>query len=1249
MIQRIYVRKKKEYRQAEERLLTKLKEILEERIEKVEIYNRYDVEGLTKEEFEKAIKTVFSEPPVDDVYEELPQEKMIIGVENLPDQFDQRADSAMQCLTVLSGKDTTKVKFATIYILKGKFKKNDRKKAIDFLINKAESQEASLEKLTSLEMGERRTTPEKTIEGFTFMSGGELQTLGEKLNLVMTLGDLKFVSEYFKTRERRDPTITELLVLDTYWSDHIRHTTFHTRLRNIEIEDGKYTKPIKETLKACEEMHISVYGKNRKRPITLMDIATLSMKALQKEGKLEKLDISKEVNAAAIRVQVEVEKENKKENENWIIFFKNETHNHLTEIDPYGGAATCLGGCIRDPLSGRAYVYQAMRVSGAGDPRTPIENTVAGKLPQRKIITESAKGFSSYGNQIGIAAGQAQEYYHEGFIAKRMEAGAVIAATKEDELTYEKPKDGDLVILLGGRTGRDGLGGAKGASEKQELEKIKEFSKQVQKGNPLTERKIQCLFRRKEATQLIKKCNDFGGGGIAVAVGELADGVTINLDQVQKKYEGLSGSELALSESQERMAVVVKKENAEKFIKYAQEENLEATIIAEVTESRRLVMHWNDEIIVDLSKDFINTSGTRIQNNVKIKAPKENAYFKEKEIKNIKDTWIKEMSKLNNASQQGMAEHFDSTIGSNTVIMPFGGKYQKTPSDGMVSKIPLIKGKTDTASYMTHGYDPYLSSWSPFHGAIYAILLSLTKLVALGSNFRNAKLTLQEYFEKMQDEESWGKPLAALLGAFYIENELEIPALGGKDSMSGTYDKINVPPTLVSFAVNLGKASETISQEIKKEGNALILFKQTKNEDKTPNLKIFKKHADFIYKEVQKGNILSMKAVEAGGIAVTLAKMSLGNRIGAKLEETLKNEEYFENSYGSIIVETSKENAQKYLKEEETILLGETIKDKFEIRNENITIEELQKSYEKTMEEVFPQYAKDEKREIPTLPKNETKFTTNIKTKVTKPKIFIPVMPGTNCEVDVARAFEKVGGETDTFILRNRDAKELKESVEEIAKRVKTAQIVMFPGGFSAGDEPDGSGKFIASVFRNTQIEEAFETLLHKKDGLVLGICNGFQAIIKLGLVPYGEFKPLNENAPTLTFNTIGRHVSKYITTKIISTKSPWLKLCKEGELHSIAISHGEGRLIASEKQVQEWARNGQIATQYTDLKGNATYDPIYNPNGSMYAIEGLTSKDGRVLGKMGHTERSGTNIAKNIYGNKNQPIFEAGIKYFTE
>lgn len=1246
MIQRIYIRKKKKYGQAEERLKARLGEILSDRLESVEIYNRYDVEGLTKDEFEKAILTVFSEPPVDDVYKEPPTGKMIIGVENLPDQFDQRADSAVQCLTVLSKKDNVKVRYAAIYVLNGDFKKTDRKKIVDFLINPAESKEASLEEAKKLETAEIKATPERIIEGFTFMSGGELQKLGEKLKLVMTLGDLKFISEYFKTRERRDPTITELLVLDTFWSDHIGHTTFHTQLRNIEIEDGKYNKPIKEALKAYENMRVSVYGKSRKRPITLMDMATICMKSLQKEGKLEKLDKLKDINAASVRIDVEVEKENKKEKEKWILFFKNETHNHLTEIDPYGGAATCLGGCIRDPLSGRAYVYQAMRVSGAADPRTPLEETKEGKLPQRKIVTESAKGFSSYGNQIGIAAGQAQEYYHDGFIAKRMEVGAVIAATKEEDLTLENPKDGDIVILLGGRTGRDGIGGATGSSKEQDSKKLKDFTSQVQKGNPLTERKIQCLFRRKDAAQLIKKCNDFGGGGIAVAVGELADGVDINLDRVQKKYEGLSGSELALSESQERMAVVVEREKANEFIKYANEENLEATPIAEITESRRLIMHWNDRVIVDLSTDFIKTKGTRIQHNVKIKSVKETE--RKKEIKNIKDAWINAISELNNASQQGMAEHFDSTIGSNTVLMPFGGKYQKTPSDGMVSKIPLVKGTTDTATYMTHGYDPHLASLSPFHGAVYAILLSLAKLTSLGSNWRNAHLTLQEYFEKMQDENAWGKPVAALLGAFYIQKELQIAALGGKDSMSGTYNDIHVPPTLISFAVNTGKAGEAVSQEIKKEDNVLILFRQTKKEDKMPELEIFKKHADFLYKEVQKGNIYSMKAVEMGGIATTLSKMAFGNKIGVKLTNNLTNEEYFTNEYGSIIVETDKENAQRYLKEKETILLGETIDDEIIIGNEKITLEELQKAYEKTMNEIFPQYAQDEAQEVKKLPKNETKFQTKIKTKITKPKIFIPVMPGTNCEIDVSRAFEKAGGETDIFILRNRDAKELKESVEEIAKRVKQAQIVMFPGGFSAGDEPDGSGKFIAAVFRNTQIEDAFENLLHRRDGLVLGICNGFQAIIKMGLVPFGEFKPLDENAPTLTFNTIGRHVSKYVTTKIVSTKSPWLSLCKEGELHSIAISHGEGRLAANEEMVKEWAKNGQIATQYTDLSGNATYDPVYNPNGSIYAIEGLTSKDGRVLGKMGHTERYGTNIAKNISGNKKQPIFEAGIKYFT-
>ena len=1243
MIQRIYVRKKKEYRQAEERLKLKLEEIIKGKIESAGIYNRYEVEGITEEEFVKATATIFSEPPVDNIYKDAPKGNIIIGVETLPEQFDQRADSAKQCVTVLTGKDDVAVRYAAIYALCGNFKKGDREKIVKFLINPAECKEVDLGISEDFEIKESEEKTSSVIEGFTFMSSGELQTLGENLNLVMNIGDLKFIAEYFKSREHRDPTITELLILDTFWSDHIRHTTFKTNVKNIEIQDGKYTQPVKEAFDAYLDMQEEVYGKNRKHPITFMDMATLPMKALQKEGKLERLEITKEVNAAGIRTDVEVDGKNEK----WIMFFKNETHNHLTEIDPFGGAATCLGGCIRDPLSGRAYVYQAMRVSGAGDPHAPFEKTLEGKLPQMKIVTESAKGFSSYGNQIGITAGQAQEYYHDGFIAKRLEAGAVIAATKEKDIIFEKPKEGDLVILLGGRTGRDGMGGATGSSAKRDSKKIKDFSSQVQKGNPLTERKIQCLFRRKEVTKLIKKCNDFGGGGIAVAVGELADGVYINLDMVQKKYEGLSGTELALSESQERMAVVVDRKNAQQFIKYAGEENLEASVIAEITDSHRLVIHMKGEIIADLSKDFINTSGTRYCRNAKIIDAKENGYFKTKNIEDIKKTWIDSMSELNNASQQGMAEHFDSTIGANTVIMPFGGKYQKTPADGSIVKIPLVKGTTDTASYMTHGYDPYLASWSPFHGAAYAILLALTKLTTLGSNWRNAHLTLQEYFKKLTSEQDWGTPAAALLGAFYMEKELGIASLGGKDSMSGTYDDIHVPPTLIAFAVNIGKASEAVTQEIKKEGNALVLFKQTRKQDEMPDLEIFKKHADFIYKEVQKGNIQSMKAVDAGGIAVTLAKMAFGNRIGAKLTDEIKAEEYFTNSYGSIIVETDNENAKRYLQEEETVLLGTTKAEIFEIGTEKITLEELQTSYEKTMNDIFPQYAKDEKKDVPELPENETKYKANIKIHTEKPQVFIPVMPGTNCEVDVARAFEKAGGKTDTFILRNRDAKELKESVKEIANRIRKAQIVMFPGGFSAGDEPDGSGKFIAAVFRNTLIEEAFEELLHKRDGLVLGICNGFQAIIKLGLVPYGEFKPLTENAPTLTFNTIGRHVSKYVTTKIVSVKSPWLSLCKVGELHNIAISHGEGRLVASKEQVLEWAKNGQIATQYTDLEGKATYDPVYNPNGSVYAIEGLTSKDGRVLGKMGHSERCGTNVAKNITGKKYQPIFESGIKYF--
>lgn len=1241
-IRRLYVRKKEGFRQGEERLTRQLKEVLGDRISDSAIYHRYDVDGLTEEDYGKAAATVFSEPPVDDIRETLPEGDLVIGVEFLPGQYDQRADSAEQCLAIVTGKDGARVRCSLVYAFHGQFQKEDRERIVKFLVNPVESREADLAPASTLDLPLEDPKDVPVIEGLRNLDDRGIDELIGSMGLAMSHEDLVMIRDYFRDEEKRDPTETEIRVLDTYWSDHCRHTTFSTRLTDIEIEEGKFTAPVSRALKEYEDMRDDVYGKDTTRPVTFMDMATAAVKFLRKEGKLQNLDASDEVNACTIKVTIDTEDGE----EDWLLLFKNETHNHPTEIEPFGGAATCLGGCIRDPLSGRSYVYQAMRVTGSGDPRTPLSETLPGKLPQRKITVEAAKGYSSYGNQIGLATGEVKEYYHPGFIAKRMEIGAVVAAAPEDHVIRLAPEAGDVVILVGGRTGRDGMGGATGSSKELNTESIETCGAEVQKGNPLTERKIQCLFRRGEVTRLIKRCNDFGAGGVSVAVGELTDGLSINLDKVPKKYEGLDGTELAISESQERMAVVVRKEDAEAFIAYAAEENLEATVIADVTDTKRLVMTWRGKDIVNISRAFLDTNGAQQVKSAYIASPDEKGFFNPQPVKSVKDTWISRMADLNNCSQQGLSEGFDSTVGAGTVLMPFGGRYQKTPADGMVAKFPVRKGETDSASFMAHGFDPELASWSPFHGAVYAVLLSVTRLVSMGADWRKAYLTLQEYFEKLTDRTSWGKPAAALLGALHMQKELGLGAIGGKDSMSGTFNDIHVPPTLVSFAIAPGKASEAVSQELKKEGDVLVIFGMPKKEDGMPDLEVFKKHADFLYEEVQKGHVAAMKAVDHGGVAVTAAKMAFGNRLGIHFTDNLPFPKFFGNFYGAIIVETTPELAEEFAKQPHTRILGTVGGEEMEAYGENVSLEELLKAYEGALDPIFPRRAEDKDMGTPALPFMEGKDV-HVRTHSITPKVFIPTMPGNNCEVDSARAFERAGASAEIFILRNRNSEELKDSVEEMAKRIADSQIVMFPGGFSAGDEPDGSGKFIAAVFRNEKLKEAMDDLLHHRDGLALGICNGFQALIKLGLVPYGEFKPLTSDAPTLTFNTIGRHLSRYVTTKVVSTMSPWLSLCKPGDLHSIAISHGEGRFIASDEQIRALAANGQIATQYTDFDGNPTGDSRFNPNGSSWSIEGITSPDGRVLGKMGHTERSGSNIGKNISGNKYQPLFEAGVTYF--
>lgn len=1240
---RLYVRKKDGFRGDEKALLRELQDILGSHIQDVAIYHRYDVAHISDGDYEKAVDTIFSEPPVDDVTTTLPKGDYLVAVELLPGQYDQRADSAEQCLSVLTGADGALVRVALVYAFTGTFTETDKEKIGTYLINPVEAFQADLGETDEFDQKVEEPHEVAHLDGFIHKTEEELRQVIPALGLAMSFEDLRLIYDYFQREEKRDPTITEIRVLDTYWSDHCRHTTFSTKLTELSIDEGIFTAPVRKAWDLYRSARETVYGADTTRPMTLMDMATLAVKDLKGKGLLLTLDSSKEVNACTIKI--EVERDGKEED--WLLLFKNETHNHPTEIEPYGGAATCLGGCIRDPLSGRAYVYQAMRVTGAADPSIPLEETLPGKLPQRKIVVEAAKGYSSYGNQIGLATGEVKEYYHPGFMAKRMEIGAVIAATPADHVVREEPSPGDVVILVGGRTGRDGMGGATGSSKELDTTSIDTCGAEVQKGNPLIERKIQCLFRRKEVTRLIKRCNDFGAGGVSVAVGELAESLSIDLDKIAKKYEGLDGTELAISESQERMACVVPKDMAQRFISYAAEENLEATVIAQVTDSGRLVMTWQGEVIVDISRAFLDTNGATQVAKAHVAAPAEEGYFHRPEVTSARDRWLSLMGDLNVASQEGLSERFDATIGAGTVLMPLGGRYQKTPADGMVAKIPLRHGETDTASFMTHGFDSYLASWSPFHGAVYAILLSMTRLVSLGADWRKAYLTLQEYFEKLTDATSWGKPVAALLGAFYAQHELSIAAIGGKDSMSGTFNDLHVPPSLISFAVAPGKASEAVSQDLKDDGDVIVLFGMPKDDAGMPSWDVFKKHSDFLYKEVQKGHIKAMKAVGYGGVAATVAEMAFGNRKGVVFAHELPLFKYFQNFYGAIVVETTEEWAKVYRKEPHTKLLGRVEGDAMVMGKETISLEELQSAYEHTWEWIFPKVAESLPGMVPEMKETGKEKSIHVRTHPITPRVFIPTMPGTNCEVDSARAFERAGAETDIFILRNRDAKELSESVEEMVRRMKEAQIIMFPGGFSAGDEPDGSGKFIATVFRNDKLMNALDGLLHERDGLALGICNGFQALIKLGLVPYGKATPLTKDAPTLTFNTIGRHISRYVTTKVVSNASPWLSLCKPGDLYTIPISHGEGRFIASDEQIRAWLAAGQIATVYTDEEGNPSYDSRYNVNGSAWAIEGITDPSGRVLGKMGHSERYGEHIAKNVYGNKMQPIFLSGVKYF--
>ena len=1243
-IRRLYVAKKGVFADEAKRMLADLQEnLLIKGLTDINIFHRYDVAGLDDAAFEAAKTMIFSEPPVDAVYDELPVKEgdTVLAIEYLPGQYDQRADSAMQCLQMLTMQNDSLVRTARVVVLSGDLSDEDVAAIKHYCINPVEAREASLDPVDTLEMAWEQPADVAVIEGFTTMDDAALKELSAHMGLAMSFDDLKFCQTYFGEEEKRNPTVTEIRVIDTYWSDHCRHTTFMTELTDVAFEDGKFTAPIQRAYEAYKTTREKL---NRKKPQTLMDMATIAVKELKAAGKLQNLDESDEINACTIIIPVDVDGVE----EEWLLLFKNETHNHPTEIEPFGGAATCLGGCIRDPLSGRSYVYQAMRVTGAGDPRQAVKDTLKGKLPQRTLTTGAAKGYSSYGNQIGLATGEVKEYYNQGFVAKRMEIGAVLGAAPRNNVVREAPVPGDIIILLGGKTGRDGCGGATGSSKKHTVESLETCGAEVQKGNALTERKIQRLFRRHEVTVLIKRCNDFGAGGVSVAIGELTDGLDINLDKVPKKYEGLDGTELAISESQERMAVVVAPEHVDEFMKYAAEENLEATIVAVATDTKRLVMHWRGQNIVNITRAFLDTNGVTQRRKAFVTAPEDKDFFTAPEVTDVAKTWLDTMGTLNIASEQGLAERFDSTIGARTVLMPFGGKYQKTPVEGMVAKIPVMNGKTTTASIFTHGYDPDLAIWSPFHGALYAVVQSIAKLVALGGDRKKVYLTMQEFFQSLgTNEKAWGQPVSALLGAYIAQKEMGVAAIGGKDSMSGTFENLTVPPTLVSFAIVPEHTKNIVSPEFKQPGNAVLLFDLPRDGEGVPDFDAFKANCDFLHEAVVAGKVKAMHAVGQGGVAAAIAQMAFGNGLGVEIDGAFSAQELFNLRYGAIVVEANTDDAVEWVRRDNVCRVGLTRGNGLmEIGDVKIALADLQKAWEEPLNGVFPIKSESGEgdAELPLF----TTYGPRRSESFGKPRVFIPVCPGTNCEYDSAEAFERAGAVADVMVLRNNTAQDLAESIDEMAKRIAQAQIIMFPGGFSAGDEPEGSGKFIATLFRNPALTEALESLLYQRDGLALGICNGFQALIKLGLLPYGHVQPLKADSPTLTYNTIGRHLSRMVDTKVVSVMSPWFSNVKAGDVHTVAISHGEGRFVASPEQIRELAAKGQIATQYVDLSGKATYDSEYNPNQSVLAVEGITSPDGRVLGKMAHTERfSADDIFENISGNKLQPIFAAGVAYF--
>lgn len=1232
-VYRIYVEKKPEFAVEAKNLLADVKTALRlDGLRGIRILNRYDAEGLSDADFALAVSNVFSEPAVDVSSRTLPEIKeneTVFAVEYLPGQFDQRADSCEQCIQILTQGERCKVKNARIYIISGKLSASEISKLKSYIINPVESREASLEEAETLAVDYNIPTEVETLENFILLEEVELVSFINKYGLAMDLDDIKFCQKYFKDTEKRNPTITEIRMIDTYWSDHCRHTTFSTIIDKATINADYIQKTYNEYINARKEL-----GRENK-PITLMDIATIAAKKLKKDGVLKDLDESEEINACSVEIKVDVDGEM----QDWLLMFKNETHNHPTEIEPFGGAATCLGGAIRDPLSGRSYVYQAMRVTGAANPLVPVEDTVHGKLPQRKITVGAANGYSSYGNQIGLATGHVSEIYHPGYVAKRLEIGAVLGAAPKANVVREVPVPDDVIILLGGRTGRDGCGGATGSSKSHTEASLEHCGAEVQKGNPPEERKLQRLFRNPEVTKMIKRCNDFGAGGVSVAIGELTDGLVIDLNKVPKKYDGLDGTELAISESQERMAVVVRKEDKEKFIAEAEKENLEATMVAIVTEEPRLKMTWNGKIIVDLSREFLNSNGAEKHTDVAVPVPVT------AQIKTYSDTpegWEQLMSNLNVCSQKGLVERFDSTIGAGTILMPYGGKYQLTPNQAMAAKIPVLKGETDTCSIMGWGFNPYVTDKSPYHGAMFAVIESIAKVVAAGGSYKQCWLTFQEYFERTNNNPTrWGKPFSALLGAFKAQLELGCGAIGGKDSMSGTFENIDVPSTLVSFAVSTASAKKIISPEFKAAGNKVALVVPDLDENGLPVFDSVKSCYERVENLIADGTVISAWALGFGGVAEAVAKMSFGNRIGFKFSKKLPDDIMFYSHYGAFVLEL---NGDPFTVEN---VIGETVEEyKIFCKNYTVDMENIQKKWEDRLEPIFPCNIKTEDKPAKI-------FTYTAKDSVqhasafAKPRVLIPVFPGTNCEYDTARVFERAGAVPEIVVIKNLSTAALEESAAYFEKAVKQSQIIMIPGGFSGGDEPDGSGKFITSFFRNPKIRDAVHDLMDNRDGLMLGICNGFQALLKLGLVPFGKIVDMTDDSPTLTFNTIGRHQSMMVSTRISSNKSPWLAGCDVGDIHKIAISHGEGRFVASPELIKQLADNGQIATQYVDLNGEPSMDIRFNPNTSFEAIEGITSPDGRILGKMGHSERIGSDICKNVPGNKDQKIFESGVAYF--